>query len=782
LIPAVTAAWLASDASAQMIYEPFDYGASSVGTALEGRSRRTTRLCEHHERRDLVGGVYQQCDRDHDGGEDSLRQPDARRPAGVDGEQRRKEPARADAKPAHRAGNHRRIHRAGTTLYYSFLLNITDTTNIRPNTDLQGVILAGFNNTIGTQAAQPGVLASRLQIREGTVAGTTYQLGIRSNSTARWYGGRTSRWTASVRRRRLPDRRGLGGADDVQSLWINPSADYGAANAPATALTTTGGDITTTQIASFLIRDFNQSTGVGAPQGIQIDDIRVDQSWGQVTMPVGTRVGGGSGNWSAGLPDAVNSFVNFNAGGGNVTVDGGGKTVGTITIQQLRALRDLRLAPDHERRRVRQHVHRDQRHPADGRRQRHPADRQPLHRLQHHAGQQPRGEHRREPDADAVGVVSGTGIINKNGGGVLALAGANTFDSAGAREHHHQRRDRQRASDAALGPAPGSPTTKINNNRGVLRLDGSFATHVNRNLVNAGGSANSIPEPFLCQMEVTAGNTATFGGVISGGAMMKIGPGSLVLGNGANSYSANIIAAGTLVAPDNANLGNSAGPVTFSGGILKTTGSFTSTRALTITAGGSGTVDTAANDVTFGNISGSGSFTKTGAGTLTTGASGGTAPRLTTAAGNLTVSGGTLQIAAGGQANGVAVVNTTAVSGGGRLDINDNHLIDHNTGVGSATGGVYNGVSGLIQSGRNGGGWTGSGIVTSQSNATSGNFTSIGVATAQQVKSLASATDTATWAGQPSPARTTWSCTRTAATPTWTGRSTSTTTDASTST
>jgi len=52
----------------------------------------------------------------------------------------------------------------------------------RPVSDAQGVIFTGFNNTIGTQAAQPGVIGTRVQIREGTVPGTTFQLGIRSNS------------------------------------------------------------------------------------------------------------------------------------------------------------------------------------------------------------------------------------------------------------------------------------------------------------------------------------------------------------------------------------------------------------------------------------------------------------------------------------------------------------------------------------------------------------------------------------------------------------------------
>src|SRR5207244_3918426 len=65
----------------------------------------------------------------------------------------------------------------------------------------------------------------------------------------------------------------------------------------------------------------------------------------------------------------------------------------------------------------------------------------------------------------------------------------------------------------------------------------------------------------------------------------------------------------------------------------------------------------------------------------------------------------------------------------------------------TASGGVYTGVSGLIQSGRGSGTWNGAGIVTSQSSATSSILTSIGVAAAAQVKGIA-ATETSTWAGQ----------------------------------
>jgi fibronectin-binding autotransporter adhesin len=118
-----------------------------------------------------------------------------------------------------------------------------------------------------------------------------------------------------------------------------------------------------------------------------------------------------------------------------------------------------------------------------------------------------------------------------------------------------------------------------------------------------------------------------------------------------------------------------------------------------------------------------------------------------TASSGVAVSGGTLELTTGGGNNRVIRTPSVAVTGTGRLDIQDNKIITQ-TPVGTAAGGVYSDVSGMIQKGRNGGGWGGSGIVTSQPQATSGNFTSIGVATAQQAKGLANPTDTATFGGQ----------------------------------
>jgi hypothetical protein len=106
-------------------------------------------------------------------------------------------------------------------------------------------------------------------------------------------------------------------------------------------------------------------------------------------------------------------------------------------------------------------------------------------------------------------------------------------------------------------------------------------------------------------------------------------------------------------------------------------------------------------------------------------------------------SGATLQLAPAQ----THVLRTPGITiNAGRLDIQDNKIIT-TMPVGIFNGSTYSDVTGLIESGRNGGGWTGSGIVTSQSSATSGNSTSIGIATASQVKGI-TASATATWAGQ----------------------------------
>ena len=113
--------------------------------------------------------------------------------------------------------------------------------------------------------------------------------------------------------------------------------------------------------------------------------------------------------------------------------------------------------------------------------------------------------------------------------------------------------------------------------------------------------------------------------------------------------------------------------------------------------------------------------------------------------------GGTVQMIPNGTATGVSSIDMITLPLAGKLDLTNNKLVT-NTAVGTLSGSAYTGITGQIQTGRNGNAtplWDGAtGIITSQTTATTSNLTSIGVATAQQAKSLATATDTAVWAGQ----------------------------------
>lgn len=101
--------------------------------------------------------------------------------------------------------------------------------------------------------------------------------------------------------------------------------------------------------------------------------------------------------------------------------------------------------------------------------------------------------------------------------------------------------------------------------------------------------------------------------------------------------------------------------------------------------------------------------------------------------------------------NAVIVAGSVFVGGGRQLNLNDNDMIVDYTGtsaLGSWSGSAYTGLTGMIQQGRNGGSWTGSGIVTGMTAAKDPNtLTNLGIAEASQVLGL-SGTQTTLWDGQ----------------------------------
>ena len=114
----------------------------------------------------------------------------------------------------------------------------------------------------------------------------------------------------------------------------------------------------------------------------------------------------------------------------------------------------------------------------------------------------------------------------------------------------------------------------------------------------------------------------------------------------------------------------------------------------------------------------------------------------------INVSGGTLQLATGGGNNRVIVAPTPTITGGA-IDLTENKMIVTTagaTGTWDPVAGAYNGVSGMVASGRNGGAWNGSGIITSSASPTS-NLMTLGVAKIGDIKQIAD-TDTTTVAGQ----------------------------------
>jgi hypothetical protein len=103
-------------------------------------------------------------------------------------------------------------------------------------------------------------------------------------------------------------------------------------------------------------------------------------------------------------------------------------------------------------------------------------------------------------------------------------------------------------------------------------------------------------------------------------------------------------------------------------------------------------------------------------------------------------SGGVVTAAPGG---GHTIVADALTVEGGNLDLADNDLIVRAGTLGSWNGSAYTGISGLVQSGRNGGTWDGFGIGTSMSEAQSG-YTTLAVASAADVLGI-SPTQTALW-------------------------------------
>lgn len=182
--------------------------------------------------------------------------------------------------------------------------------------------------------------------------------------------------------------------------------------------------------------------------------------------------------------------------------------------------------------------------------------------------------------------------------------------------------DMNGAANAAWGSKfavfQGTPATVTIASEGVSASGLQFAVDGYR--VEGGTLTLTAPATLRVGDASAAGAayTATIASTIAGsGGIDKTDLGTLVL-TGANSYTGGTrISGGTLAVGSDGALGAASGGLTFAGGGLRADGAFSSTRAITMNAGG-GTIDTQAHSVTLsGSLTGSGALAKAGSGTLT---------------------------------------------------------------------------------------------------------------------------------------------------------------------
>ncbi|WP_288194459.1 autotransporter outer membrane beta-barrel domain-containing protein [uncultured Phyllobacterium sp.] len=341
-----------------------------------------------------------------------------------------------------------------------------------------------------------------------------------------------------------------------------------------------------------------------------------------------------------------------------------------------------------------------------------------------------------QPDTGTYsGLISGTGVVEKTGAGVVTLAptapGGNTY-SGGTRIN-------QGVVAVGVDNALGASNGGITFNGGTLQLNNSFNLAATRAIVvNAPGGTVD-----------TQGYTSTVSqGITGAGALNKAGSGALIL-TGNNAYTGGTtIAAGTLQLGNGGASGSIVGNVTNNGalafnrsdtstfsGVVSGSGSVaqigtgatiltadntytggTTISAGTLQLGNGGTSGSIVGNITnnaalafnrsdtatyAGVISGSGSVAQIGAGTtVLTGDSSYT--------GGTTISAGTLQLGNGGT-SGSIVGNVT-----------NNATLAFNRSDTSTFGGVVSGSGSVAQIG------TGTTILTANNNYTGGTTISAG--------------------------------------------------------
>jgi fibronectin-binding autotransporter adhesin len=207
------------------------------------------------------------------------------------------------------------------SIFYSFLLNVSDLTAMQAGTT-SGAYFMSLNNTANAATTtNPSVVPGQMRIRIDPTDSTKYDLGMftqrsPSASDAAWSSSGGTPISLDVNRTYFVVGQFTLGSTNSTKLWINPDQTFfgGAAAAPITRQDTTSGSNGTT-IGSLLLHQ----NAVGT---LALDELRVASTWSEVT-PLGTAtlywVGSGgaspNGTWDTNAGNAV--WNNVSDGSGN---------------------------------------------------------------------------------------------------------------------------------------------------------------------------------------------------------------------------------------------------------------------------------------------------------------------------------------------------------------------------------------------------------------------------------------------------------------------------------
>ena len=295
--------------------------------------------------------------------------------------------------------------------------------------------------------------------------------------------------------------------------------------------------------------------------------------------------------------------------------------------------------------------------------------------------------------ANGAGFVVGTNNANVMiaGGGLVKLAGANTFGSATAHQYSVTIQGGSTLNIANAGAALGAAGNDLNFNNGTLQFGAVFDPSASRTMNFQSGGATFD----------TNGNTVTFANAVgnsgTGGLTLNDSngtPGTLIL-SAVNTYAGGtIVTKGTLKTSGSGTLGATSGALTVNtngtldlNGTSQSVGNLSGTGGKVVNNSGSGT-----NTLTIGTGNGTGGSyagviadNTTGAGSVAvtkTGSGNITLTGVNTYTGATTINGGTLTV---GGASGALGATAIATSGAGTLQIGTNSSTATTTlGSGSA--------------------------------------------------------------------------------------------------